>query len=148
MVHKEFLEVLGPCGLNCNKCFAYSKGEIRETSIKLQQLLGSFDRYAERFKNFLPVFENYPVFKELLNFLTQSDCAGCREGECKYPNCGVITCYKTKGVEFCFECKEFPCDKSNFDPDLKRRWIEMNNHMKKDGVDSYYEQTKDLPRYR
>jgi hypothetical protein len=148
MQYKEILTVLAPCGLNCRKCFAYSDGEIRIFSTKLQELLGSFDRYAERFSVFLPVFKNYPPFKELLAYFTQADCNGCRKGACKYPNCGVITCYREKGVDFCFQCDEFPCEKTNFDPDLKGRWIKMNNRMKEIGVESYFEETKDLPRYR
>jgi len=148
MEYKDILNILAPCGLNCRKCLAYSEGEIRTHSIDLQKLLGSFDRYAERFSLFLPVFKNYPFFKELLAYFTQADCNGCRKGACKYPNCGVIACYQQKGVDFCFQCDEFPCEKTNFDPDLKRRWIQMNNRMKEVGVETYYQETKDLPRYR
>jgi len=145
--YKDILDILAPCGLNCHKCFAFSEGEIRMLSTKLQELLGSFDRYAERFSVFLPLFENYPSFKELLIYFTQSDCNGCRAGTCKYPNCGVIACYQKKGVDFCFQCDEFPCEKTNFDSDLKRRWIQMNNRMKEIGVESYFQETEDLPRY-
>ncbi len=60
---------------------------------------------------------------------------------------GVTECYKKKGVDFCFQCDEFPCEKTNFDPHLKARWIKMNNRMKEIGVESYYEETKDLCRY-
>jgi len=53
-----------------------------------------------------------------------------------------------KGVDFCFQCDEFPCEKTNFDPDLKRRWFQMNTRMKEIGVEAYFEETKDLPRYK
>lgn len=148
MEYKDILDILAPCGLNCRKCFAHSEGEIRMLTTKLQELLGSFDRYAERFSAFLPLFKNYPSFKELLAYFTQADCNGCRSGTCKYPNCGVTTCYQQKGVDFCFQCDEFPCEKTNFDTDLRRRWIQMNNRMKEIAVESYFEETKDLPRYR
>ncbi len=146
--YRKILDTLAPCGLNCRKCLAFSQGEIKLSSQKLKQLLGSFDRYAERFSNFLPVFKNYPSFKELLDFLTKGDCLGCRKGTCKYPACGVIHCFREKGVDFCFQCAEYPCEKTNFDPDLKRRWIQMNDRMKEVGVIRYFEETKDLPRYR
>ncbi|MFX0041917.1 MAG: DUF3795 domain-containing protein [Candidatus Hodarchaeota archaeon] len=148
MKYEDILDILAPCGLNCRKCFANSNGDIRKSSIKLKELLGSFDRYAERFSIFLPVFKIYPPFKELLIYLTEENCNGCRKGSCLYPDCGVRDCYKSKGVDFCFQCDEFPCDKTNFDSDLKRRWIQMNNQMKELGVMSYYQETKDLPRYR
>jgi len=146
--YEDIVKILAPCGLDCSKCFAYSKGEIKEHSQKLRELLGFFDRYAERFKNFIPVFANYPAFKELLSHLASGDCLGCRRGTCKYPRCNVISCHKKKGVDFCFQCEEFPCEKTNFDPDLKRRWIEMNKRMKEVGVSAYYEETKNKSRYR
>ncbi|MCP4351484.1 MAG: DUF3795 domain-containing protein [Desulfobacterales bacterium] len=147
MEYKEILKDIAPCGLSCGKCFAFSEGGIRKHATELKSLLGNFDNYAERFSGFLPIFKKYPEFKEMLEYMTQADCIGCRNGECKYPNCGVTACYKDKGVDFCFQCDEFPCDKSNFDPDLHRRWIQMNNRMKEIGVESYYEETKDKCRY-
>lgn len=148
MEYKDILDILAPCGLNCLKCFAYSEGEIKMFSKKLQELLGSFDRSSERFSAFLPVFKNYPSFKKLLAFFTKSDCRGCRKDTCIRPNCGVITCYQKRGVDFCFQCDAFPCNKTNFDPDFERRWIQINNRMKEIGVESFYQETKDLPRYK
>lgn len=147
MKYKEILKILAPCGLNCYKCFAYTNGEIRKASIKLQNLLGSFDIYAERFSSFLPVFKNYPSFKELLSYLAEENCVGCREGSCLYPDCGVRDCYKNKEVDFCFQCDEFPCDNSNFDTHLKQRWIQINKRMKEVGIESFYQESKDKPRY-
>ncbi len=148
MKYQEILKILAPCGLNCNNCFAYTNGEIRKTSIKLQNLLGLFDIYAERFSSFLPVFKNYPSFKSLLSYLTEENCSGCREGSCLYPDCGVRDCYKNKKVDFCFQCNEFPCGNSNFDTHLKRRWIQMNNRMKEIGIESFYQESKDNSRYK
>jgi len=147
MEYNQILHILAPCGLNCHKCFAFSDGAIKHLCLMLECSLGSFDRYAERFSNFLPVFKHYPDFKELLSYFTKADCQGCRSGTCKYPNCGVIKCYIKKGVDFCFQCDEFPCEKTNFDPDLKKRWVQMNRRMKEVGVEAYFEETKDLPRY-
>jgi hypothetical protein len=147
MRYGEILQFLAPCGLNCVKCMAFANGDIKKSANELKRLLGSFDSYAERFSSFLPVFKNYPSFKELLNHFAQADCEGCREGDCKYPNCGVASCYKRKKVDFCFQCDEFPCEKTNFDQNLKKRWIKMNNLMKQKGVEAYFEETKDMPRY-
>jgi len=146
--YREILDHLAPCGLNWFKCVAYAEGEIRLHSTRLKELLGSFDRYAERFSTFIPAFKNYRAFKEILSVLAQGDCKGCRSGEGKYPNCVVLTCHREKKVDFCFQCREFPCDKVNFDQNLKERWIRMNERMRRGGVETYYEETKDLPRYR
>lgn len=148
MNYNEIVNRLAPCGLDCAKCVGYANGEIREHSGKLLDLLGNFDGYAERFSSFQPVFENYPSFKEMLLHFSRAGCAGCRNGACGYPNCGVAPCIQRKGVDFCFQCEEFPCSRTNFDPDLKERWLQMNNRMRESGVESYFEETRDMPRYR
>lgn len=150
MAYGRILDVLAPCGLDCSKCFAFAEGEVGLHSARLQELLGNFDRYAQRFSILpgLEVFRNYPSFKEVLAYLAQADCRGCRKGTCKYPGCGVVSCYKEKGVDFCFQCAEFPCAKTNFDPDLERRWIQMNSRMREVGAEAYLEETRGLPRYR
>ena len=148
MEYNQILDILAPCGLSCRKCFAHIEGQISQQSIGLQKLLGNFDIYAERFSNSLPEFKNYPSFKKLLSYLAEPDCKGCRrQSTCKFANCGVFECSRKKGVDYCFHCDEFPCEKTNFDPHLKARWIKMNNRMKEIGVESYYEETKDLCRY-
>ena len=147
MRYAKILDELAPCGLNCIKCLFNSKGKIKNLSISLQECFGSFDNYAKRFSTFQPVFKNYPNFKALLEFLSKVECDGCRSGKCEYPNCGVFQCYSKKGIDFCFQCKEFPCDNTNFDDDLKRRWILMNNKMKDIGVKRYYLETKSIARY-
>jgi len=147
MKYDEVLEFLAPCGLSCQKCFAYQKGEIGYHSKKLQNLLGNFDIYAKRFSNFIPEFKDYPSFKKMLSYFSSPDCLKCRQGTCKYANCGVVECYKNKGVDFCFQCEEFPCEKTNFDPHLEKRWRRMNIRMKEIGVEAYFELTKDICRY-
>lgn len=149
MDYQDIVKILAPCGLNCQKCVAYNNGIIKHTSVRLQELLGNFDQYAERYAKFFPDFENYPAFKHMLQFFTEADCEGCRGGHSKYPTCGVGTCEKIVSgqVDYCFECENFPCNRPEFHPDLDRRWRERNNRMREIGVESYYEESKDNPRY-
>ena len=148
MDEKEILKDIAPCGLSCRKCFAFKAGDIGKHSRTLRDSLGNFDVYAERFSNFLPQFGDYAAFKSLLTYLASPDCEGCRMGTCKWPDCDVQACFREKGVNFCFECDEFPCEKTNFDQHLKQRWIQMQERIKEIGVAAYYEETKDRPRYR
>lgn len=148
--HKKILKALGPCGLNCEKCFANNNGGIKYHSKKLRELLGNFDVYAERFITLInePEFKNYPVFKSMLDYFTKVNCQGCRAESCKlFKDCGVKECFKVKGVDFCFQCDEFPCEKSNFDNHLKQRWIKINQRMSEIGVENYYNEIKEKPRY-
>ncbi len=150
MEYDETLNILGPCGSNCKKCVFNKNGDIKYHSGELKKLFGSFDSYAERFGKIInPTFNKYFEFREFLEYLTQVNCMGCRKQECAiYPNCGVYKCHKEKNVDFCFQCDEFPCEKTNFDPDLKRRWVLMNERMKEIGVDAYCKESMKYPRYR
>ena len=42
-----------------------------------------------------------------------SRCPGCAgEGFSEvHPTCGILSCCQRKGIEYCFECEEFPCKK-------------------------------------
>lgn len=150
MNYKQIKERLAPCGLHCGKCFAFIKGDIKNHSIQLKKSLGEFDIYAERFVELLnePVFNNYNDFKELLDYFTGVDCKGCRKENCKlFKNCKVRSCSEEKGVDFCFECSEFPCKYTGFDEHLRKRSVTINNKMKEIGVEKYFNTIKDKPRY-
>lgn len=145
--YNEILKKLAPCGLNCGKCLFSSDGEIRDLSIKLKDRLGNFGPYAERFAKGAAVFNNYKEFSELLDFMTTGECPGCREGGCRFPGCNVNNCTSSKTIDFCSQCAEFPCEKSNLQGPLKERWIRMNNRIKEIGVIEYYKNSADEPRY-
>lgn len=146
----EISEKLGPCGLNCSKCFAFADGSIKKLSIELKDNLGNFEIYAQRFSELLnkPVFKKYPDFNEMLAYFSTVECKGCRNDECKlFAACNVKQCSKDHAVDFCFQCKEFPCNQHGFDEHLEKRWISINNRMKEIGVEAYYLEIKDIPRY-
>lgn len=147
----EFIKSkLSPCGLHCGQCFAFIGGNIKNYSIKLKESLGEFDAYAERFADLInePVFNRYPEFKRLLNYFATVECAGCRNEKCKfYKDCKVRNCSEKKEVDFCFQCAEFPCKNTGFDPPLQKRSVDINTRMKKIGVEIYYNEIKDKPRY-
>lgn len=150
MSYNNILNSLGPCGINCSKCFAYKDGIIKQLSSELKENLGNFDIYAERFVNLLnePVFEKYPDFKEMLNHFSNVECNGCRKDKCKlFIHCNVKQCSKDHSIDFCFECLEFPCTKHGFDEHLEKRWLSIQKKMKENGVQSYFNEIKDVPRY-
>ncbi|NLI12559.1 MAG: DUF3795 domain-containing protein [Peptococcaceae bacterium] len=67
-----------------------------------------------------------------------------------FPDCPIIceakTCYREKGIDFCFQCGEYPCEKQ-FSGRLRERWKEKNDRMKEIGVVEFYYEQKNLPRY-
>ena len=42
-----------------------------------------------------------------------SKCPGCAGKDFleKHPKCGVLSCCQRKGIEYCYQCDEFPCKK-------------------------------------
>jgi hypothetical protein len=149
-MQQDLKDKFGPCGLLCEKCFAYDKGPIQFHAEKLKESLGGFNNYAKRFVSLLndPVFEKYPEFKELLDLFSSGKCKGCRKQECHlFENCKIKQCYKEKKIDFCFQCNEFPCTDTGFDENLKLRWIKINTKIRQTGLENYYNEIKDKPRY-
>jgi hypothetical protein len=150
MDYEQIKKMLAPCGLHCGKCFAFKDGDIGEYSRRLKNSIGEFDVYAKRFVDLIdePVFLKYPDFKEMLNYLSLSQCGGCREGKCKlFKGCNVRECSEKMDVDFCFECSGFPCNNTGFDEHLHKRSVKNNNRMKEIGVEQYYDEIKDISRY-
>lgn len=150
MIDESVKQTIAPCGLCCETCFAHVDGPIRELSLKLQERLGNFHVNAKRFETILenPIFGKYPDFKEMLDYFASENCRGCRVEKCKlFKACGVRPCYEDKGVDFCFQCDEFPCDKTNFDPGLYKVWVTVNEKIRAIGVEQYCEKARRSPRY-
>lgn len=139
---------LGPCGLHCGACLAYAGGPIQEHAKALVQALGpNFAGYAERFAGMLPVFQHYPAFAQLLEFLAAGSCTGCRGAGCLFKECRLPHCSQERGVAFCFECAAFPCEEHGLPPGLAERWRGNNEIMRAKGLEAYYELVKERPRY-
>jgi hypothetical protein len=51
------------------------------------------------------------------------------------------------GVDFCFECADFPCDKADFEPMLKPKWLKANERMEAIGPEAYLEEAKSKSHY-
>ena len=148
MDYQEILNILAPCGLDCTRCVGYENGSIRDHARELQTLMNGFAPIAARFSSRIPVFEKYASFEEVLEFVAEVDCAGCRGNETKYPHCSIARCHKDRDIDFCFQCGEYPCSPEGIYPDLHKRWLAINNRMKEIGVEAYYEESKNEPRYK
>lgn len=147
MEREELLKKVAPCGLVCYTCTMAKSGIVRERSLALLKLLENFDAMAEQISEIEPRLKNYPDFKELLEMFSQENCEGCRGGDCMYPGCVIQPCTETHGVDFCFECTEFPCRLVNFDRGLKYKWLTANRRMKQIGAEAYFEENRDRSHY-
>jgi len=89
---------------------------------------------------------NYNEFVKVLKWLASQDkpCKGCRfeGGWSWWPDCPVRECVLQKGLDFCYQCSDFPCKKLKEEPLLmhKKTIVEANNQMKTIGIERYAEQ--------
>jgi len=147
MEYKEAVRRLAPCGLDCSRCADYAGGEIQKLSIRLSELLNGYLRVAGVRECINPVYAGYPQFEEMLKSFAQAACSGCRGDNVLCPiECVAGECTREKGVDFCFQCEEFPCSKK-VDPHTQERWLNFNRRMKDIGVEEFYKEQSKLSRY-
>ena len=150
MDYREAVQDLAPCGLDCSRCADHERGEIKQLSQRLRQLLGNYGRLAQIKAAEKPAFEHYAHFREILSlFADGPSCGGCRSAQVKCPiSCLAKTCHKEKKVDFCFQCGEYPCTEQFKDlRGLRKRWQENNDAMKETGVAAFHLEQKKRPRY-
>lgn len=144
----EILRMVAPCGLFCGGCLAFMGGPIRTHARVLSGLLGSnFGTYAERLSAMSPALEHYPAFADMLDFLSQGSCRGCREGGCLLGDCGARGCAAERGVDFCGLCPDFPCENPGLPEPLLPRWRTNGEILRAKGPAAFLELVRVRPRY-
>jgi hypothetical protein len=93
----DYGQITAPCGLDCFNCHFYLAHKDEEAMSKVKQLSEEFD---------------IPVDIML--------CNGCRSHNGRIPlqkhvfgdthRCAAYECSQAKGLRFCGDCDEFPCD--------------------------------------
>ncbi|SKC78928.1 DUF3795 domain-containing protein [Maledivibacter halophilus] len=122
----DYKKLTSPCGIDCFNCEAYEKNITEEMQAYLAKVLKKSKEDVM--------------------------CKGCRiQGRCVlYPfPCEILECAKTKVVEFCFECCEFPCEKLNPCVDKAEKYphnLKVYNLCKisRIGVDKWAEEAKQI----
>lgn len=147
MEKDELLRLIAPCGLMCHTCDAMEDGVVNKAAKKLLFVLGSYDSFLKSCPGSRPISGKYPDFKEVLEYLANVKCKGCREDHCLGSDCIVPECVKGKGIDFCYQCEDFPCDQTGFSDDLRAKWIRKNNKLKEIGMAVYFEEEKQIPHY-
>ncbi|MFC2027310.1 DUF3795 domain-containing protein [Chloroflexota bacterium] len=85
---KDKKSLTAPCGLDCFNCELYEQNLTTDFEELIHTKLG------------VPINE--------------IPCKGCRQQDGKHyhlppEGCATLNCIKTKGVEFCCNCNDFPC---------------------------------------
>ncbi|WP_245537643.1 DUF3795 domain-containing protein [Sediminispirochaeta smaragdinae] len=147
MKRTEILGKLAPCGLDCSCCASFKGGPIARQSRTLLEALGDYQRMAQKMTAFFEPFAHFDSFQEILRFFADAKCDGCRSGGSRYPDCAAKSCFKEMKVDFCGECKEFPCSRNRYNEDLHKRWLANGEFIRTKGIESFYDMQAGKPRY-
>lgn len=148
MQYAEIVKHLAPCGLDCGRCADLRGGEISVLASRLLGLLGNYGRVAALKSQERPEFAGYGQFEAVLAGFSAAACGGCRGDNITCPlDCLAKTCSREKGVDFCFQCAEYPCEGQFAGIPLRKRWMALNDRMKEIGVEAFYEEQLQTHRY-
>ncbi|NHI83061.1 MAG: DUF3795 domain-containing protein [Candidatus Thorarchaeota archaeon] len=129
------------CGQRlCTQC-DYHKGTIVDAAKRLLEFVEKYQSLGLIVKTSTDY--DYEQFTKLTQWLASQDkpCKGCRQGGgwSWWPDCPVRDCCLSKGLDFCFQCDEFPCNKLLEGPLIERRKriIRVNEQIKSLGMDEW-----------
>jgi len=96
----DYIHMTAPCGLPCFECYLYLANENQEIRTM--------------------------VSKELAIPVEQAVCKGCRNVHGQPAHlpmpCNVYPCTEKKGIKFCCDCSDFPCDYLHPYADNAKMW--------------------------
>lgn len=157
MDRKSLLQYVAPCSLLCYTCPALKDGAISQCASKLCRYFdGYYDfnvaNIPEQYRAWLTEFKS---FYQSLEQYTNRPCPGCRNnphGAGCIDGCVVPPCVKEKGIDFCAECAEFPCQNaknffSTVNDTIGKDWENGNKRIAEVGIEKYFEERKELSHY-
>jgi hypothetical protein len=106
---------VGYCGIHCRTCYWYTD-DLRKPATQLLDLVNSHFEVAGWIN-----YKGGSAAETIkgLEILSKAACAFNCKGGGGWGGCPVRTCCTAKGVDFCFDCPEFPCEKN---------WSEKSEH--------------------
>lgn len=138
---------IAPCGLDCGRCAGYSGGDVKRLSGELAAALGNYRRIAPIRARADAEFAYFEQFEKILMTFAGADCDGCRMPDSRCPAiCKAKNCHREKGVDFCFQCSEFPCG-DEMQLVTGNRWRTSNERMAEIGIEAFYLEQLKTPRY-
>ena len=148
LTYEEILGRLAPCGLDCQRCVMCADGVVQRSASELSAALEGFDSMAARMADHVPALGGYQQFKQVLDVFCDASCTGCRGGGSSLSFCAARSCFKQQGVDFCFQCGDYPCGRNDYPESFESQWRTVNDRMREVGVEEYYRESLQSPRYR
>ena len=149
---------VGPCSIMCYTCFGYTEGGIRKHAAALHELYkgwyeGHVNIYSQDLtKERVEKLHRIIIFNEMLQDLfAHPGCTGCQTNNGEHGGCikgyGIPKCSKERGVRFCADCEEFPCQRDCVPERIKQTWLDGNTYIKEHGLEQYFEKNKGVAHY-
>jgi hypothetical protein len=148
---KELLDKIAPCSLMCHTCSAYDHGVIFRAA---KQLSKYTEGMCEFYKKHCPnEVERFNAFQEELAKYCAGNCLGCRErkhNRCSIKGCFILDCTIEHDIDYCGECAEFPCDKTQkiFEEEVYMQWLKGNQEIKALAIEGFWKKNCEKPHYK
>jgi len=107
----EAKELVTYCGSFCGGCGMYKGRIIAMVAQEFKELTAG---YADWLPKAVNLDFNYDDFIKGLEYFSQENSSCYCQESCKQGGgapCKIRPCAQEKGIEICYECKDFPCDK-------------------------------------
>ena len=157
MKQEKLLDRIAPCSLLCYTCTGFRDGPVSACAGQLSVYLEGFCEMRATYlsedarKAWRSQFDE---FHNTLKHMSGGSCPGCRKGPgpgCIH-NCFIPDCAKAHGVDFCAECKEFPCrEAADFfaarDGRLRHAWEDGNRRLQELGAEAYFKEKEHTSHY-
>lgn len=157
MDRETMREHVAPCSLLCYTCPGYKDGAIAACARKL---CSYFDGYYDFNDAHMPAqhrsrLESFAAFHARLEGYTKRSCPGCRNhpqpGSGCIEGCVIPSCTKAQGIDFCAECRDFPCDRVDAafgsNAVIRADWLRGSERIRAVGLAQYYDEKKDVSHY-
>jgi Protein of unknown function (DUF3795) len=119
------------CGLYCDLCGARNDTPERARALIATLKQAEMDKYG-------PGTPDFDAFWRLLNGLTDvPDDKCCRSGQCGAPNCAIRACARSRGIEVCALCADYPCAKIHTFAQSEPLLLHDGERIKKVGLEQW-----------
>ena len=148
VTYEQVVERLAPCGIDCDRCVRYENGKVKNLATALARALEGFENMAPRVADHFPALQHYTDFTEVLELLAggvPAPVVAVGAATSRSVPRGPVS--ERQGVDFCFQCAEYPCERNAYPQNLVERWRAYNDRMRDVGVERYYQESLEKPRY-
>ena len=122
------------CGLYCDLC-----GARNDTPERARALIATLRQAEmEEWGPGMPDFVEFWRFLNSLAYVPDDKC--CRSGKCGAPTCAIRSCAKTREIEVCALCSDYPCAKIETFAQSEPLLLHDGERIRKIGLEQWIEE--------